>query len=222
MKKIKVISFVFSLLMFMPYTIKAKCNYNERNKLQTLANNLNFTYNYKEINTGEQFYDIDFSITISNFKQSFYVIDQTNAEVYYYNNKDEITIDNYDAGSTIEFVIYANEGNCIGEILRTNYVTLPPYNQFYKDPICNDVAGYKLCNRWSRVTLSYDEFVTKVKKYKDTLKQEDINQNPLETDWIEKIIEFLSKYSFYLFGGIIVICSGLIFYLKRKDEFDLN
>ena len=38
----------------------------------------------------------------------------------------------------------------------------------------------------------------------------------------EIIIAFLAKYSLIIFGSIIIICAGLIFYLVRKDDFDLS
>lgn len=212
---------IFSLLMFIPNVIKAECGYNEKVRLQSLASNLDFTYNYKEVQNG-QFYKADFSITITNLHPELYIDDNSRGETYYYSGK-EVTINNYNAGSTIGFEIYANSGSCKGSYLLTNYVTLPPYNSFYKDPICNDVTDFKLCNRWNRVTLSYDEFVNTVKRYKEQKKQEEEIPNIKEDeDLALKIIVFLSKYSLYIFGGIIIICSGLIFYLSRKDDFDLK
>ena len=222
MKKIKVMLFVFSLLMVMPNITKAKCDYEEKSRLQTLASNLNFTYNYTKIKEENNFSKVGFNITIANMQSELYVVEQTNQKIFYYNNQKEIVISNYNPGSTIEFIVYANTNSCLGERLITNYVTLPPYNQFYKDPICDGVVGYQLCNRWAYVSMSYDEFVENVKSYKEKMNQGNILPEEPDEDLIEKIIAFLSKYSFYLFGGIIIICSGLIIYLKRKDDFDLS
>jgi len=220
MKKIKVISFVFSLLVFMPIIVSAQCEYSEKSRLQGLANNLNFTYDYKETDAGINS-SVDYSITIANIVPDLYIVDQTNIKVYY-NNQGEITISNYRPGSTIQFIVYGNTENCKGVELINNYVSLPSYNSFYKDPMCDGVTDYKLCKRWAKIDLSYDEFVKKVKEYKEKLKVEDIPVIEGKNSFIDKIISFLSKYSFYLFGAIIVICSGLIFYLNRKDDFDLN
>ena len=174
MKRIKVILFVFSLLMLMPNIVSAGCDQNEKSRLQTLASNLNFTYNYTEINQNNTFNELKFSITIANIQSEFYIVDQTNKKIFYYNNKNEVVINNYNPGSTIEFIVYASSDSCRGERIITNYVTLPPYNPFYKDSVCEGVTDYKLCNRWSRVDLSYDEFVEKVKNYKEKAKQEEI------------------------------------------------
>lgn len=219
MKRIKVILFVFSLLVIMP-SVNAQCDYNEKSKLQSLAGNLNFSYNYIETDNGIDS-TVDFSITISNLIPELYVVDQTNVRVYNYNGGD-IVIDGHKPGSTIQFIIYGNTENCMYTELITNYVTLPSYNRFYKDEVCRDITGYKLCNRWTKVDMSHSEFTKQVLEYKSQLKTE---ETPIQTEnisLVEKIINFLSNYSFYLFGGIIIICSVLIFYLKRKDDFDLN
>ena len=220
MKRIKVILFVFSLLMVMPI-VNAQCDYREKSRLQGLASNLDFTYNYKETDNGINS-NVDFSITIANTNPELYIVDQTNIGVYYYNNQNEITINNYKPGSTIQFIVYGNTVDCKGVELINNYITLPSYNRFYKDSVCENVSGYKLCKRWTKVDLSYDEFVKKVEEYKEKIKAEEIPSVQVKLDLIEKIIVFLSKYSFYLFGGIIILCSGLIFYLSHKDDFDLK
>ena len=131
MKRIKVILFVFSLLMVMPI-VNAQCDYREKSRLQGLASNLDFTYNYKETDNGINS-NVDFSITIANTNPELYIVDQTNIGVYYYNNQNEITINNYKPGSTIQFIVYGNSGNCKNVELINNFVTLPSYNKYYSD-----------------------------------------------------------------------------------------
>ena len=221
MKRIKVILFVFSLLMIMPNVVNAECDYTQKSKLQALASNLNFTYNYKETDNGINS-SVDFNITISNLNPNFYIVDQSNIRVLYYNNKNEVTINNYKPGTTTEFIIYGNSGDCKGLELLSNYITLPSYNRFYKDSVCDGIEDYKLCKRWTKVDLSHDEFVKKVNEYREQMKVEEVPNVEKELSFGEKVIRFLTKYSIYLFGGIIVVCSVLIFYLNRKDDFDLN
>lgn len=221
MKGIKIL--IFGILAFIPNIVKADCNYNEKVRLQSLASNLNFSYDYKERDEGHQFYGIDFSITVTNLNPDLYIVDNYKGKTHYYENKNEFTDNDYGNGITVGFTVYANSGSCKDVYLITNYVTLPPYNRFYIDPICADIQDYKLCKRWNRVNLSYDDFIKQVEIYKtvEDKKEENINIDD-DNELIENIIDFLSKYSFYLFGGIIVVCSGLIFYLSRKDDFDLK
>ena len=72
MKRIKYL-LVFSLLMFIPNIVSAECNFKEKNKLQNLASNLNFTYNYKEIE-GKEFPSVEFSVTIANLQPELYIV----------------------------------------------------------------------------------------------------------------------------------------------------
>lgn len=210
---------LFCFFMIIPSVVGASCDYNEKNKLQALASNLGFSYNYTETDEGINS-KANFSIIITNMRPEIYVVDQTNIKVYYYNNN-EFTINGYKPGSTTQFIVYGNVGECKGVELLNNYITLPSYNRFYKDEVCEGVSDYKLCNRWTRVNLSHGEFVKKVEQYKLSLNVE-VPPVVKEKNFVEKIIEFLSKYSIYLFGGIILICSGLIIYLRRKDDFDLG
>ena len=55
----------------------------------------------------------------------------------------------------------------------------------------------------------------------DSIKKEEIIKIG-DLSLFEKIIEFLAKYSFIIFGSIIIICAGLIIYLNKKDDFDLS
>ena len=217
MKEIKFL-FIFSLLMFIPHLVNAECDFKEKGKLQSLASNLNFTYNYKQKDDDENFPGIEFSVTVANLRPELYIVDLNTKKTYYYNENKEVTIDGYSDGISVRFAVYANSGNCKDQHLITNYVSLPSYNRYHIDKVCEDVTGYQLCNRWSRVTLSYDTFVKKVTNYKKSLPEDTIDDVVVQDDFVEKIIDFLSNYSFYLFGGIIVVCSGLIYYLDKKDS----
>lgn len=218
MKRLRVILLI-CLFMLVPSIVCARCDYNEKSNLQALASNLGFSYNYTETDEGINS-KVKFSITVTNMRPEIYVVDQSNVRVYYYNNSNEFTINNYNPGTTTRFIVYGNVGECKGVELLNNYVTLPPYNRFYKDNVCIGANGYKLCNRWIMNDLSYNEFVKKVEEYKLSVRVEPSLEE--EKNIIEMIMDFLSKYSFYLFGGIILVCSGLIIYLKRKDDFDLE
>ena len=219
MRRLKKYLLVFTLLMFIPIIVHAECSFKEKSKLQNLANNLNFTYNYKE--TEEEFPSVEFSITIANLQPELYIISNASLSNYYYNGNSEMTINGFEPGKTVSFEIYARNGECKNTYLLTNYVTLPPFNKYYKSYICKDITDYGLCKRWSHVSMSYEKFLRQVSKYKESL----IVAEPptiTEPDLIEKILEFLSKYSFYLFGGIIVVCSVAIYYLEKKNSFDLK
>ena len=71
MRRLKKYLLVFTLLMFIPTIVYAECSFKEKSKLQNLANNLNFTYNYKE--TDGEFPSVEFSITVANLQPELYI-----------------------------------------------------------------------------------------------------------------------------------------------------
>lgn len=212
--------FVFSLLLLVPNIVKADCEYKDKVRLQSLASNLSFTYEYKELDDGDR---VSFDVTITNLHPELYIYDSLKNKNYYYNVDKQVTINGYEDGLVLEFPIYANSGECKGVWLITNYVNLPPYNPFYKDSVCDGVNDFKPCNKWYRFPLSYEKFVEQVTEHKENKKPIE-EPTPIEDkdEVIEKVITFLSKYSFYLFGSMIVVGGSLIFYLNRKDDFDLK
>ena len=217
MKKIYQLLFLFCCLI--PMSIKADCALEEKIRLKALASNIDFSYSYV-MNDNDY---LTFNITITNLHPDLYIYDKYHVKYYYYSGINEKTINYYNSGTSAEFSIISNYGNCKGEIIFTNYVSLPHYNSYYKDPSCNDIPDYSLCKRCSIVDMSYENFQKQINTYKKSLEQEDeFIEHKQENDIILAIFDFIAKYNIYIFGGIIVICSGLIFYLKRKDDFDLS
>lgn len=215
----KIYQLLFLLFCLIPVSIKADCTLEEKIRLKALASNIDFSYSYV-MNDNDY---LTFNITITNLHPDLYIYDNNKLTYYYHNKDNETTISGYDQGSSVRFDIISNYGSCKGEILFTNYVALPHYNRFYKNPLCQGIEEHNLCKKWNLVNLGNEEFETKIKAYKKSLEQEEepIEHNQ-ENDVMFAILDFIAKYNIYIFGGIIVIGSGLIFYLKRKDDFDLS
>lgn len=217
MKKIYQLLFLFCCLI--PMSINADCTLEEKIRLKALASNIDFSYSY---HFDKQNY-LYFDITITNLHSDLYIYDNIKVDTHYYNGKNEITIRNYNPGTSVGFDIVSNYGECKGEVLLTNYVALPYYNSYYKSPLCVGVEEHNLCKRWTLVRLGTEQFEQEIKAYKKSLeKEDDVIEHKYEDDIMLAIFDFIAKYNLFIFGGIIVICSGLIFYLKRKDDFDLS
>lgn len=212
--------FLFLLLFLLPANIKAACSVEEKVRLKSLASNINFSYKYVMRDNGS----VRFDITISNLHPDLYINDKYYAQTIYYNDAKEITINEYDPGISIQYDIVSNYGACQGEKIFTNYVTLPSYNYYYNDPLCEGIEDYSLCKKWSTVSLTHEQFESNIQKYKDSLKKETKKQEEIkeEEDVFLLALDFLARYNLFIFGGIIIICSVLIYYLKRKDDFDLK
>ena len=135
----------------------------------------------------------------------------------------EIVIENVKPGKYLKFLVYGNIDNCREEKVTTIYVTLPSFNKYYTDELCRNIPDYSLCNKWANIKMTHEKFTQKVQAYLDSLIVSSENTASENQESVfEIIIAFLAKYSLIIFGSIIIICAGLIFYLVRKDDFDLS
>ena len=217
MKKMGLI--IISMILLAPLSVKAQCTTAETVRLQKIAGNVNFKVDYTE-----NYPMVKFHITISNIHPDIKIFDIHTGNTYTYGmdpaNPSEITIYNYNEDKTLEYIIYSTYSNCPDEIVFKNYVTLPAYNHYYKNEQCKDLQNYKLCQKWEKNDLNYAEFTKTITKYKETQKIPPAPEKKEddEEESYDKIIEFISKYYLFILIPIIVICSGLMIYLDKKDD----
>ena len=100
------------------------------------------------------------------------------------------------------------------------------YNVYYKFDECSGIEDFQLCKKWSVSNVTYSEFVDKVMKYKDSLKNENvIYDKSNNSNFISDLVNLYLKY-FYL---LVPLTVGLIFgvfylfrYIKNKrNRFDI-
>jgi hypothetical protein len=223
MKYLKII-ILYALICF-PVITQARetCDYEQQTRIQRIASNIATSYEYNEVFVeGEKFSTVTFDVILSNTHKDIYIVDEQTQQTYYNNTINEITIAKQKPGKYLKFAVYGNIDGCYETHLTTLYVTLPNFNKYYSDPLCRNVPDYALCNKWSKIDMSYKDFEARLNKHlqESTKKEEIIKISDLTL--FEKIISFLATYSFIIFGSIIIICAGLIIYLNKKDDFDLS
>ena len=205
----------FSFIFILP-NVHAACNYQENSRLKNLASNVFTSYDYHvDSNT--------FSIVITNLHPDIYLYDTVKKQFYYYNGSSTITVDGYEPGQSVKYNVHSNVSNCQGQVQYYQYVSLPFYNSFYQDPICNGLDEYSLCQKWTTHGITkYDDFIKEVTAYKALQ-----NQNPVIEPIIEPtitktttIVQFLLNYYYYFLITIIIGCLSLMYYLTRKDSFN--
>lgn len=223
---------MFSIFLTIPIIVKADTSYlwceaTNLAKLQKLAANITSSYDYVETFTaGSKFGNVTFTIKLNNLSEKLYLVNAITNERYNYISS-EIVIPNIEHGTTIPFEIYGNDYNCEEELILTIYVNIPPYNQYYTDDLCKNLQNNKLCNRWYKINLSYDEFKTELSKYiknPEKTQDEEEEEKTFQDIFIE-VVAFLDKYKFFIFGPIVTISFIAILYLKylkKKEEFDLK
>lgn len=213
MKKILSIFILFVILF--PINSKALlCSDKEKVKFQELAKNITTTYDYIEKNN-----QATFNITFSNIPEGFRIYDYVNKKEYGY-SASEIILSGFKSGRSYRFDYYTSDVLCQYDNLYTSYINLPYYNPYYKDSICNGL-NYKYCNKWQKIDMNYEEFVSNVNEYKKSLEIIDNTINEKEVKgFFDYIMEFYIKYYYIVLPlFIIVSISYIIYYNKKQDLF---
>ena len=222
----------------------AECTYTEKANLNKIAANVKVDYEIKkdeEISnddlseTGETVLVINRSINLNvyNLSKELY-LEQTDTSInetktfYYDNSNSGLITTNYTDLSMIRkftFKIYASDNTaCPGEVLKTLYLTMPKYNEYYD--MCENIKDFSLCKEF--ITVDIKDLETFYKKYEEYRMENDelSDDKIIENDkWYDKVIDFLNEYKFYFIGGTIII--GGIFTIvivkkiKRQRELGL-
>lgn len=231
MKKIKYLIIMLSIFFALPNIAHAteyyECSVTNLTKLQRLASNIVASYDYIETkNQNDQYNSLVFNVKLNNLNNKFYIINEETGTRYNYTS-DEIVIPNLNPSQTLHYKVYANDYACNDKYLITVYVSLPAFNKYYTDDLCKNHQGYKLCNRWSKVDLSYDKFKQAVKKYdnKQEIVEEPIKKHNSIEQVFANIINYLDENRIIIFGAVIGISFIWIIILlikKRQNEFKLK
>ena len=210
MKHIKLLlSFV---LLIIPIQTKALlCSNENKVKFQTLASNITTSYTYIEENG-----TVSFQVVLSNITEGLIVKDIKNGVTYPYRGS-EIVIPNLSQDTSYRFDIYTSDIDCHLENLYSHYITTPPYNPYYQDAVCIGMENYPICQKWTKVNLTYEAFQQKV----ESLKQKD--EKPIPTPEEEEVTKGIYDYllEFYLDYYYIVLpvfIAGGIFIIYRYNK----
>jgi hypothetical protein len=203
---------LFFLLVF-PLDINASlCDFNELAKYKNIANNVDMFYYFDDSDES-----IKFNIIFNNLRDGMYIEDYTNNKIYEY-DESSLFIQGFEDGKRHRFDFYISETNCSNNLLITLYADLPKYNPFYKEEVCD--LSISICDKWSNHGLGKEAFIKKVEELKKT---DNSNEKPDEKEeYYSWFFEMYEAYYLYLYLFIIISASTTIYYLNKKDDFDLE
>lgn len=216
--------FIFLLILLPINVLGLKyggCDYSVVSRMQSIVTNINISYDYHITNDV-----VYFDVTLNNLTPDVYFYDTISKKEYYYKdtNNGEIIIRNYtNYGSSGVYKFYSNINDCYKISVGTRYYKIPNYNPYYNDELCKGIENYSLCNKWTSVNYSYDEFKSKIEKYKTKEKPEEnkIDEVKYEKGIIDYIVSFYIKYYYIILIFIIIVFSAIIFIKRKKDKFKL-
>lgn len=208
-----ILAILISFFLFVPSSKALLCRNTDKVKYSDMAKNVSVNYEYEEHDN-----DINFNIKISNIPEGFSITDFKRGIIYDYSSS-ELTLP-ADKNTTYVFNVTIPNNPCHMETLYKHYITIPPYNPYYKDEVCNDVKDYKLCDKWINIMYSYENWKDKVLKYKATLNNEKPEEEVVEDSLLDKIINFYVKYYIYILPTLVILgLGGMYLYNKKHDLF---
>jgi len=211
MRKRYIVLLLFILILPITKIEGYYCSFAESSRLKQIAANVNYSYDYEIVNN-----KVKFNITLVNLNPDIYFVDSNNKTYRYKSN--EINLKGYDSGK-VKFKFYAVDEDC-EDVLREITITLPHYNKFYNDAVCEGVKNYSLCQKWTENNYDYDTFVKKVNLYKESLKEEpveDVIEEENNEYFLDIILDFILEY-YYIFLVAIIIFSGIGIYVIDKKS----
>lgn len=216
---------IILMLVLLPFNVSAKsktdCDYGLLSSMKQYASNVNIIYDYylKDNNAY-------FNVTINNLTSNMYVVDEVTGSKYYFSdtNNGELIIRDYKDVETLKYKIYSNNSECMDEVLIIQYITLPVYNKYSTDPLCEGISDYQLCHRFLKTNISYEEFKKQVTEYK-TGKEKEVVEDKKEVKdemtFVEKLIDFAKRFGILF----VILIVGLIVYIvkqRKKNRFDFK
>lgn len=210
--------FIFLIILFMlfPTYVNASehgCTNEEKVYWKNLAQNV--VASYDAVTTDNK---VKFTITFSNLTKDLEIYDLDNKK-WYSTTKSEYTITKTNDNKTYRFDIYTKDNFCGRVSSYTLYASIPAYNKYQNDKLCDGIEDYKLCQKWVSVSYSYDVWKEKVQAYKDSL-VEDNKPNGKEstTSILEKIIDIYSDIYYIVLPAIVIVGMISIYIYNKKRE----
>lgn len=215
MGKVKCILISLFLFLGMSNVNAAACDNALKVDYQNRAKNITYSYIYNDSNN-------TFDVIFTNITDGLYLIDMDTMQEY--RNNGEITINSVMSGKSYRFGVFTSDANpCSGSSIYNIYVTLPFYNPYYTDNLCDGISNYKYCKKFINKSVSYEEFKENVENYKNGLnKSDNTNEDDTKKTLLEKvfntIFNFYLKYYFVILPVIIVITLIAIIRENKKDS----
>ena len=211
MNKKILIFLIFLSLVMLPYNVKAKsCSIDEKNKINSLINNIKITYEHISNN--------EFKINIYNIPEELYVL--TPSQKKFEHNANNLSVDtNYSGGRSYTFEIFSSNNNyCIDEMNYTKTIYIKKYNKYSEKEICKNekYKNFNYCNKWYQGNITDSKFETELKKFEQTMQSN--NQTvEIENNNTSNKIKIIVILSVIILVFVIFI-SMLIMRKRRKRK----
>lgn len=202
----KRILFMIVLMFFGISFTYAECTTDEIEALKEEVKNIKITYKHmgRVEKEGTYYYD-DYSINVKNLPDDFYIPIKAGT--------DKITSSNSNVVLSYgqwKFDVYSSSCDVLLDSIEFK---LPKFNEFSLDPLCENVDpdDFHLCGKFYDYDVNYDDFVKRVKQYRQI---HGIDNKADENSWydtnIKPLVEFIIKYKWYVGIGFFALILGIV------------
>lgn len=203
----KIITIILVSLIINTNIIYAECTTEEQEYYKSIEDKYQTTYVFdKESRT------YTMTLTYGDISTFSYSIEGDGMEIANIEVTDKIIVSNLAPGQYIAFVVGLTD-SC-NDVLKKEEITLPQYNQYAYDPVCEGIEEFVLCSPTYDKELDYDTFISRVNSYKKNKANQDKTDN--NTEEKPTIKEWLKDNYMYFIYAIIGIVALLIIALIVK------
>lgn len=210
-------SLIISICLIPNIVNALECNTSDKERLQKMANNISVTVEEKADDNGNvgfiaTFTGVSKDLRVFNNRVMAYYRNETNNYIGYF------MVQPLYAGNTYEFQVNGNT-TCTDYNFRAITITVPNYNPYYKEPICENAKEHKLCQKWmNNNSISYEEFVSEVENYIKGKKKGNNSGQLSLSDQFD--FDFGRFYKIVYFPSLIItlILTGLLIYFWSKEN----
>lgn len=144
-------------------------------------------------------------------------IDDINSTV----TKDKIIITNVIPGEYTIHITGATE-SC-NDIVKTEEITIPKYNEYAFDPACEGIEEFVLCSPTYDKELDYNTFISRVNSYKKSKANNDNKKDNTEekltiTEWLKNNSQYIIYGVIGIIGLIIIIIIVKVIYNRERKR----
>ncbi len=228
-----IISFI--IISISPKALTDNCSNKENLELQKAASQVKIGYTYKNVTDTSLLNNksVEFTININNMSDNIYIdvfgIPTVLKSTYYKSNEiaGVISIGNLPSytQNTYTLQIKSNNYNCKDKLIVSKQIVTPKYNEFSESSECKEYPKFSLCQKFYNTSVTYEEFLSKLNNYIDSLNQvkktssiEKKEEEKKTVDYLKEVFNQNKKVLLYILLSIIVVVLiiGIIVVIRKK------
>lgn len=127
-------------------------------------------------------------------------------------------------GSNLTLTIYASSNNfCKGYTITSKLIKIPYYNPYSTNDLCKGYEDYYLCKEEANITITKDEFESRLKSYILSIKKNETKDEEVipKEDTITNydFLGFIIKYRNYISGsGLVVLVLFIVKLISNSKK----